>query len=168
MLFLSLLGSAGPGSRPSYRAAERGACAASVHRKQRGGEDPGRCQIQAERGPESHPGRYVWPEVVQPRAQSFPAGHPGARRAGWGTDTRLWWTIDVSCLQPPFSKVNIHSLLSSLISQEEDEVPDDETVNQMIARSEDEFDHFMVSSPTCITFIKLTGKSWPNDRELDS
>ncbi len=66
------------------------------------------------------------------------------------------------------AKVNIHSLLFSLISQEEDEVPDDETVNQMIARSEDEFDHFMVSSPTCITFIKLTGKSWPNDRELDS
>lgn len=29
-------------------------------------------------------------------------------------------------------------------SQEEDEVPDDETVNQMIARSEEEFDHFMV------------------------
>ncbi|XP_063052007.1 transcription activator BRG1 [Engraulis encrasicolus] len=27
--------------------------------------------------------------------------------------------------------------------QEEDEVPDDETLNQMIARSEDEFDHFM-------------------------
>ena len=31
------------------------------------------------------------------------------------------------------------------IVQEEDEVPDDETVNQMIARSEEEFDHFMVS-----------------------
>lgn len=30
--------------------------------------------------------------------------------------------------------------------QEEDEVPDDETVNQMIARSEEEFDHFMVST----------------------
>lgn len=29
--------------------------------------------------------------------------------------------------------------------QEEDEVPDDETVNQMIARSEEEFDQFMVS-----------------------
>lgn len=28
--------------------------------------------------------------------------------------------------------------------QEEDEVPDDETVNQMIARSEEEFDQFMV------------------------
>ncbi|XP_038834678.1 transcription activator BRG1 isoform X1 [Salvelinus namaycush] len=28
-------------------------------------------------------------------------------------------------------------------AQEEDEVPDDETVNQMIARSEEEFDHFM-------------------------
>lgn len=32
--------------------------------------------------------------------------------------------------------------------QEEDEVPDDETVNQMIARSEEEFDQFMVN--TCI------------------
>ncbi len=28
--------------------------------------------------------------------------------------------------------------------QEEDEVPDDETLNQMIARSEDEFELFMV------------------------
>lgn len=32
--------------------------------------------------------------------------------------------------------------------QEEDEVPDDETVNQMIARSEEEFDQFMVSDYT--------------------
>lgn len=30
------------------------------------------------------------------------------------------------------------------IFQEEDEVPDDETVNQMIARHEEEFDLFMV------------------------
>lgn len=30
------------------------------------------------------------------------------------------------------------------ILQEEDEVPDDETVNQMIARHEEEFDLFMV------------------------
>lgn len=36
--------------------------------------------------------------------------------------------------------------------QEEDEVPDDETVNQMIARSEEEFEQFMVSpSPISIT-----------------
>lgn len=33
-----------------------------------------------------------------------------------------------------------------MLFQEEDEVPDDETVNQMIARSEEEFDHFMVST----------------------
>lgn len=32
----------------------------------------------------------------------------------------------------------------SAVIQEEDEVPDDETVNQMIARSEEEFDQFMV------------------------
>lgn len=35
-------------------------------------------------------------------------------------------------------------LLSGIIQQEEDEVPDDETVNQMIARSEEEFEQFMV------------------------
>lgn len=34
--------------------------------------------------------------------------------------------------------------------QEEDEVPDDETVNQMIARSEEEFEQFMVSSISVI------------------
>lgn len=34
-----------------------------------------------------------------------------------------------------------------LCCQEEDEVPDDETVNQMIARSEEEFDQFMVRVP---------------------
>lgn len=37
------------------------------------------------------------------------------------------------------------------LRQEEDEVPDDETVNQMIARSEDEFDQFMV----CFHFLSL-------------
>lgn len=37
--------------------------------------------------------------------------------------------------------------------QEEDEVPDDETVNQMIARSEEEFDHFMV----CLILTYLEG-----------
>ena len=35
--------------------------------------------------------------------------------------------------------------------QEEEEVPDDETVNQMIARSEEEFDHFMVSVCGCVS-----------------
>jgi len=35
-------------------------------------------------------------------------------------------------------------VVSSSFHQEEDEVPDDETLNQMIARSEDEFEHFMV------------------------
>ncbi len=48
-----------------------------------------------------------------------------------------------------FQSKHLLSPLFSLISQEEDEVPDDETVNQMIARSEEEFDQFMVSSPTC-------------------
>lgn len=39
-------------------------------------------------------------------------------------------------------------LVKSLCSwpQEEDEVPDDETLNQMIARREEEFDLFMVIS----------------------
>lgn len=36
------------------------------------------------------------------------------------------------------------SLICVCCIQEEDEVPDDETVNQMIARSEEEFDQFMV------------------------
>lgn len=42
--------------------------------------------------------------------------------------------------------------------QEEDEVPDDETVNQMIARSEEEFELFMVSNnvyPSDLTFVFL-------------
>lgn len=41
-----------------------------------------------------------------------------------------------------------HSLVTHFFFirlQEEDEVPDDETVNQMIARSEEEFEQFMVS-----------------------
>lgn len=33
---------------------------------------------------------------------------------------------------------------SVFLIQEEDEVPDDETLNQMIARREEEFDLFMV------------------------
>lgn len=44
-------------------------------------------------------------------------------------------------------KVLTRSASLSLFLQEEDEVPDDETVNQMIARSEEEFDHFMVCLP---------------------
>ena len=57
-------------------------------------------------------------------------------------------------VSPPWSHLCSLSLsvspLSSLVSpllslsQEEDEVPDDETVNQMIARSEEEFEQFMV------------------------
>ena len=35
-------------------------------------------------------------------------------------------------------------MYTSLFNQEEDEVPDDETLNQMIARNEDEFELFMV------------------------
>ena len=34
------------------------------------------------------------------------------------------------------------------VLQEEDEVPDDETVNQMMARSEEEFEIFQVSTFT--------------------
>lgn len=44
-------------------------------------------------------------------------------------------------------KVLTDSFSLTLLVQEEDEVPDDETVNQMIARSEEEFDHFMVCLP---------------------
>lgn len=35
-------------------------------------------------------------------------------------------------------------LFDALQFQEEDEVPDDETLNQMIARNEDEFELYMV------------------------
>ena len=35
-------------------------------------------------------------------------------------------------------------MYASSFNQEEDEVPDDETLNQMIARNEDEFELFMV------------------------
>lgn len=38
--------------------------------------------------------------------------------------------------------------------QEEDEVPDDETVNQMIARSEEEFDQFMVSLAAFLLMLR--------------
>lgn len=56
------------------------------------------------------------------------------------------------CVRAPathtFSKALLaYALLPMCVCciQEEDEVPDDETVNQMIARSEEEFDQFMVS-----------------------
>lgn len=38
----------------------------------------------------------------------------------------------------------MYTLGCNTCQQEEDEVPDDETVNQMIARSEEEFEQFMV------------------------
>lgn len=61
-------------------------------------------------------------------------------------------------------------LLSTLnrgfkILQEEDEVPDDETVNQMIARHEEEFDLFMVSMAQaaeeewCPLFFRVAAKT---------
>ncbi len=52
------------------------------------------------------------------------------------------------------SSVSCHSL-RLICLQEEDEVPDDETVNQMIARSEEEFEQFMVSpsSKSIIRYI---------------
>lgn len=68
--------------------------------------------------------------------------------------------VDVKHLNPYFwcpwswifSLFSVFSVISEALfpwcfffCQEEDEVPDDETVNQMIARSEDEFDQFMVS-----------------------
>lgn len=82
-LFLAA-GLASSGPRSSHWATERGACAASLHCQQRGREDPRCCQVQIKRGPEGDPGRYVWPEVLQPRAQGLLAGHPGARGTGWG------------------------------------------------------------------------------------
>lgn len=53
---------------------------------------------------------------------------------------------------PPLTHTHTHTPVSILkacsiilfLTQEEDEVPDDETLNQMIARREEEFDLFMV------------------------
>lgn len=61
-------------------------------------------------------------------------------------------------LNCPFDLENISNfivngcLLSGIIQQEEDEVPDDETVNQMIARSEEEFEQFMVCVVHFLTY----------------
>lgn len=55
------------------------------------------------------------------------------------------------CVQAPATHISKVCFLMRCLPmcvcciQEEDEVPDDETVNQMIARSEEEFDQFMVS-----------------------
>lgn len=52
-------GSAGPRPSSPHRAAERGPGAEALYGEQRGGKDPRRCKIQAERGSESDPGRHV-------------------------------------------------------------------------------------------------------------
>ena len=83
-VFVCCPGLAGPGQSSPNRAAERGEGAASVLRQQRRGEDPGRRQIQAERGPEGDPGRDVRPEVLGLREEGVSAGHSGARGAGRG------------------------------------------------------------------------------------
>jgi len=57
--FLTLTGLTGSGQSPPYRSAKRSARAPPVHRQQRGGKDPGSGQVQAERGPKSHPGWHV-------------------------------------------------------------------------------------------------------------
>lgn len=77
-------GLAGSGQSTSHRSAEWGACTSFVHRQQRGGEDPGCCKIQAERGPEGHPGWHVWPEVFRIWAPGLFTGYSGTWRAGWG------------------------------------------------------------------------------------
>lgn len=52
-----------------------------------------------------------------------------------------------------------HQFLETILMQEtqeeqdEDEVPDDETINQMIARTEEEFEIFQVSFLYCCKFI---------------
>lgn len=52
-------GPASSGQSPSYRSTKRGACVASLHCQQCGGEDLGRCQVQTECGPEGHTGWNV-------------------------------------------------------------------------------------------------------------
>lgn len=83
-LSFPLVGLAGSGPSSSYRAAERGAGAALVHREQCRRENPCCGQVQAQRGPKGHPSRHVWPEIIQSRAPCVPAGHPGAWGAGRG------------------------------------------------------------------------------------
>lgn len=77
-------------------------------------------------------------------------------RPSWSTKSRMRYG-HVYHFQCPVNRLCFLLLTFTLLYQEEDEVPDDETVNQMIARSEEEFDHFMVRSATCfhLTFCQL-------------
>lgn len=75
--------------------------------------DPGGGQVQAQRGPEGHPGRHVRPEVLGMRAAGFPPGHSGARGAGRGRDSRrplLWRSVGgvESSHTPPASTWRCH------------------------------------------------------------
>ena len=74
------LGSASPGSRPSYRADQRGACVEVLYREECGGEDPGGRTLQTQRGREGHPGRHVRPEVNGLRAPGVPEESPDSGR----------------------------------------------------------------------------------------
>lgn len=50
-------------------------------------------------------------------------------------------------------------LFDALQFQEEDEVPDDETLNQMIARNEDEFEMYMVKKDKNQTLLVYQSNS---------
>ena len=66
----------------------------------------------------------------------------------WGQEVCLRMNVCASTRNTQFHSVSLLMVCSPMCFcciQEEDEVPDDETVNQMIARSEEEFDQFMVS-----------------------
>ena len=56
------------------------------------------------------------------------------------------------------------------IKQEESEVPDDETINQMIARTEEEFELFQVGAPSPISCYPqlVLRRIYTNCRELRS
>lgn len=65
----------------------------------------------------------------------------------WGQEVCLRINVCACTSNTKSERVSSFLCLTMVASciQEEDEVPDDETVNQMIARSEEEFDQFMVN-----------------------
>ena len=80
-------GSASPGPRSSYRSEEWSASLETDDCQQRGGEDPGCRQIQAECGWEGHSSRHVQPELHLHWEASVPDGSSRLwewwRRGNW-------------------------------------------------------------------------------------
>uniref|UniRef100_A0A3P8VLE9 SWI/SNF related BAF chromatin remodeling complex subunit ATPase 4 n=1 Tax=Cynoglossus semilaevis TaxID=244447 RepID=A0A3P8VLE9_CYNSE len=74
----------------------------------------------------------------------------------WGPEVSVRMNVCACTRYTQFQRIVLPMLFPPMYffyMQEEDEVPDDETVNQMIARSEEEFDQFMVNTHSA--------QSWP-------